>query len=211
VGVGGGGAVGGGRGSVTGASPFNSSASTSNIHELTELKSNSNASAALTHRRQEGLYVKFLRLGGIQIDVSTTGFIINLTKFKAQMDEFRCQGEVLQWSTLIFNMERHLAMSLFRNAASSSLSRVARLFRFSSSSSNLSTSSAGSSTHGSSSADLSHLKKAAHVKWEDVEDPSLANALKRSALGLPPTSINDKATRAKDKESTQEGKGVKVK
>ncbi len=139
------------------------------------------ATMALTNRRQEGLYVKFLRLGGIQIEVSTQGFILNLTRFKAQMDEFRCQGEVLQWSTLIGNMERHLAMSLLANAASNSLSRFTHMFRFP----------GQRDTDFTNSTDDNSLepvnKKSAFVMWEGTQDVHTATSMKRSALGLPPS------------------------
>ena len=139
------------------------------------------ATMALTNRRQEGLYVKFLRLGGIQIEVSTQGFILNLTRFKAQMDEFRCQGEVLQWSTLIGNMERHLAMSLLANAASNSLSRFTHMFRFP----------GQRDTDYTNSTDDNSLeqvnKKSAFVIWEGAQDVHTATSMKRSALGLPPS------------------------
>lgn len=155
------------------------------------------STTAVSTRRQEGVYVKFLRLGGIQIEVSTAGFMLNLNKFKAQMDEFRCQGEVLPWNRLIANMERHMAVSLFTNAASNSLSRFTQLFRFSGT--------AATEVSGVSSADGSstQAKKATFVKWEKVEDPSTAMSLKRSALGLPPTKVKsslDQKARAESSE-----------
>lgn len=140
------------------------------------------ATMTLTNRRQEGLYVKFLRLGGIQIEVSTQGFILNLTRFKAQMDEFRCQGEVLQWSTLIGNMERHLAVSLLSNAASNSLSRFTHLFRFPGQHAVEHT----DSQDGDSYREPVH-KKSAFVMWEGAQDVHSATSMKRSALGLPPS------------------------
>ncbi|KAJ1439175.1 hypothetical protein B484DRAFT_444142 [Ochromonadaceae sp. CCMP2298] len=127
-----------------------------------------------TTQRQEGLYVKFLRLGGIHIEVSTAGFLMNLFRFKAQMDEFRCQGEVLSWSTLISNMERHLVLSVLRNAASSSISRFTHLFRF-------------NGPSESAAADTSTGRKASYKAWDEVSD-DVATTMKRSALGLPPPS-----------------------
>jgi hypothetical protein len=127
------------------------------------------ATTTVAHRRQEGVYVKFLML--------------NLTKFKAQMDEFRCQGEVLQWNTLVFNMERHMAVSLFTNAASNSLSRFTQLFRFT-----------GHAVEGAPGGNgEAAANKTKSSKWEATEDPHMAAALKRSALGLPPakTKPND--------------------
>jgi hypothetical protein len=128
-------------------------------------------STAVANRRQEAVYVKFLRLGGIQLEVSTAGFMLNLTKFKAQMDEFRCQGEVLQWKTLVFNMERHMAVSLFTNAASNSLSRFTQMFRFPGP-----VIETGTSTESGVSRTMSGLS----------DDTNMTTSMKRSALGLPP-------------------------
>lgn len=150
-----------------------------------------------TSRRQEGVYVKFLRLGGIQIEVSTAGFMLNLNKFKAQMDEFRCQGEVLQWNTLVANMERHMAVSLFTNAASNSLSRFTQMFRFSGGGTGHAIDTTPGPVGSSSDVSSAQVKKAAFVKWERVGDPNTATSLKRSALGLPPSqlkSANDQRT-----------------
>lgn len=135
--------------------------------------------------------MKFLRLGGIQIEVSTQGFILNLTKFKAQMDEFRCQGEVLQWPTLIANMERHLAVSLFTNAASSSLSRFTHLFRFSGQPVIVEQQHHAKDNKDKDSADpvaeAPPPRKSSFAIWEGTENIHTATSLKRSALGLPPS------------------------
>jgi hypothetical protein len=110
--------------------------------------------------------------------------MLNLTKFKAQMDEFRCQGEVLQWNTLVFNMERHMAVSLFTNAASNSLSRFTQLFRFS-----------GHAVEGAPGGNAeAAANKTKSSQWEATEDPHMAAALKRSALGLPPAKAKRNGT-----------------
>lgn len=139
----------------------------------------------VANRRQEGVYVKFLRLGGIQLEVSTAGFMINLTKFKAQMDEFRCQGEVLQWKTLVFNMEKHLAVSLFTNAASNSLSRFTQMFRFT-----------GQALDAVGMGTETGIRRTKSAQWEGSEDTTLTTSMKRSALGLPPSHNDSSAANA---------------
>lgn len=81
--------------------------------------------------RQEGLYIRYFRLGEINVDISTIGFAINLDRFKAVMETFHCRREVLDWKRLIWNIERHLAWSLTKNTASSSMSKIGDFFRFS--------------------------------------------------------------------------------
>jgi hypothetical protein len=88
--------------------------------------------------RQEGLYIRYFRLGEINVDISTIGFAINLDRFKAVMETFHCRREVLDWKRLIWNIERHLAWSLTKNTASSSMSKIGDFFRFSGFSTNVS-------------------------------------------------------------------------
>jgi hypothetical protein len=159
------------------------------------------ATMTMANRRHEGLYVKFLRLGGIQIEVSSQGFILNVTKFKAQMDEFRCQGEVLQWPTLIANMERHMAVSLFTNAASNSLSRFTHLFRFPG---QHSPEPLGIGSPGAEPVEMPR-KKSTFALWDNSEDLHTATSLKRSALGLPPTKGSASQSRMRSKSEAAAG------
>lgn len=192
------------RKSITGLSHGLTTSTSDNPHENSNNNTTNTTSnnTAVTQRRQEGVYVKFLRLGGIQLEVTTAGFILNLTKFKAQMDEFRCQGEVLQWKTLVFNMERHLAVSLFTNAASNSLSRFTKMFRFTGS----------SITDGSSTSMSDYTMRSKSAVWEGSEDPGHATTLKRSALGLPPSAAAQRQQTAAEQktEETDTAKAMRL-
>jgi hypothetical protein len=77
-------------------------------------------------KRQEGLYVVYLRVGDINVDVSTAGFgfAFNLDRFQAVMEKFFCKKQVLDWRRLIWQLEKHLVTSLIKNTASSSFTRL---------------------------------------------------------------------------------------
>ena len=75
-------------------------------------------------KRQEGVYIKYLRIGDINIELNTKGFPINLDRNRAVVDPFTCKGVVVDWHTLIRNVEIHAALSVFNNAASNSFSRL---------------------------------------------------------------------------------------
>jgi hypothetical protein len=79
--------------------------------------------------KQEGVYIKYMRVGDINVDVSTLGFTLNLDKFKAVMEPFFCRGELLTWKRLIWLFERHLVWSLTKNTAATSLTRLGEMFR----------------------------------------------------------------------------------
>ncbi|RYH13907.1 hypothetical protein EON65_34555 [archaeon] len=79
--------------------------------------------------KQEGLYIKYMRVGDINVDVSTLGFAINLDKFKAVMEPFFCRGEVLTWTRLIWSFERHLVWSLTKHTATTGLNKIGEFLR----------------------------------------------------------------------------------
>ena len=82
--------------------------------------------------RQEGLYIRYLRVGDIQVDVSLSGFPLNVENYRAVVEPFFCRGTVLlNWQRLIYSFERHASRSLIRNTASSSLTRLSNFFSFS--------------------------------------------------------------------------------
>ena len=81
--------------------------------------------------RQEGVYIRYLRVGDIQVDVSLSGFPLNVENYRAVVEPFFCRGEVLpNWQRLIYSFERHASRSLIRNTASSSLTRLSNFFSF---------------------------------------------------------------------------------
>lgn len=116
--------------------------------------------------RQEGVYIKFFRLGEIRIEVCTTGFLINLSGFRAEVNEFRCQGECMLWSQLVWKLEQHAAISLIKNAAKGSLSKMTNALTYS-----------GGANDAVDSPDDQPL-------WEKEQDSAVAESMKRSALGL---------------------------
>lgn len=79
--------------------------------------------------KQEGLYIKYMRVGDINVDVSTIGFAINLDKFKAVMEPFFCRGEVMTWTRLIWTFERHLVWSLTKHTATTGLNKIGEFLR----------------------------------------------------------------------------------
>jgi hypothetical protein len=80
----------------------------------------------LAKKRQEGLYIVYLRVGDINVDVSTAGFgfALNLDRFQAIMDKYFCKKQVLNWKRLIWEVEKHLVTSLIKNTASSSFTKL---------------------------------------------------------------------------------------
>jgi len=116
--------------------------------------------------RQEGVYIKFFRLGEIRIEVCTTGFLINLNGFRAEVNEFRCQGECMLWSQLVWKLEQHAAISLIKNAAKGSLSKMTNALTYS-----------GGANDAVDSPDDQPV-------WEKEQDSAVADSMKRSALGL---------------------------
>lgn len=139
--------------------------------------------------RQEAVYVKFFRLGEIKFEVHTTGFLINLSSFKAEMSEFVCQGECMLWSQLIWKMEQHIAINLLRNAASSGFTRITDILSSSASTvvatARIADNSRASFDRSRNGNTQQQHKRGMFLKWEDIDDPTVADNLKRSALGLP--------------------------
>ncbi len=113
-----------GIGSVTGSSA-SSSLTASN---------NSVSTGGADNTRQEGLYINYLRVGDVYVDVTTTGFPLNLTKYRAVVESFFCRGEVMDWHALFLKIERHARWSLTKHTASNSLTKLSNFFSWKSSS-----------------------------------------------------------------------------
>lgn len=90
--------------------------------------SNATSTAVSKKKHQESVYITYFRVGVINVDVSTSGFAINLDKFKAVMEEYVCRKELSDWKKLIYSLEKHLVLSLFKHTASSSLTRIGEFF-----------------------------------------------------------------------------------
>lgn len=77
---------------------------------------------------QEGLYIRYLRVGDVAIDVSTAGFsIINLDRFQAVVKPYLCRNVVLDWKRLVWSLEMHFVSNLIRHTANNKLSKLFRL------------------------------------------------------------------------------------
>lgn len=83
----------------------------------------SNSGAA----RQEALFIRYLRVGEISVDVTTAGFPLNITNYKATVDPFFKRGTVMDWHRLILKIERHAKLSVARHTASNSISTIGNI------------------------------------------------------------------------------------
>ena len=58
-------------------------------------------------KNQEVLYIKFMRMGDITLEVSTAGFLLNTREYKVCVDPFVLHGKVLDWGRLLYKIEIH--------------------------------------------------------------------------------------------------------
>jgi hypothetical protein len=66
----------------------------------------------VANRRQECVYLRYIRVGKINLDVSTVGFRINVNKFKVVVEDFVDRGTVCNWKELVWSLEKHIIVSL---------------------------------------------------------------------------------------------------
>ena len=74
--------------------------------------------AALRPKNQEAIYIKYMRVGEIVVDVSTAGFFVNLKEYKASIDAFVLHGKVYDWQRLLLKVEKQAAGSVARHTIS---------------------------------------------------------------------------------------------
>jgi hypothetical protein len=74
--------------------------------------------------RQEALFIKYLRVGHIAVEVNTIGFAFNLEKYKAIVNEFSLRNKVLDWHRLIWKFEMHIALCMTSHTATSSMNKL---------------------------------------------------------------------------------------
>ena len=86
-----------------------------------------NVGASGTAARQEALFIRYLRVGEISVDVTTAGFPLNITNYKATVDPFFKRGTVMDWHRLILKIERHAKLSVARHTASNSISTIGNI------------------------------------------------------------------------------------
>ena len=75
---------------------------------------------------QSALYIKYLRVGDINVEVSTTGFPVNLKGYNAVVAPFIKHGRVIDWPRLIWMIEKHAIWSVTKHTATSGFSQVLR-------------------------------------------------------------------------------------
>ena len=66
-------------------------------------------------RRQECLYLRYFRVGNINLDLTTKGFTLNVNNFKLVMEAFVHRGTLCSWRDLVWNLEKHVLLSFSRH------------------------------------------------------------------------------------------------
>ena len=81
-----------------------------------------------TGPRQEGFYFKYLRVGDVNVDVSTSGFTFNVDNYKAVVEPFVKRGEVMNWTKFVWELEKHASWSLINNTASTQFHKIGNVY-----------------------------------------------------------------------------------
>lgn len=82
------------------------------------------AGSQTSNTRKEGIYVKYIRVGEINVGVSTVGFPINLEDYKAVVEPFVLHSKVLDWPMLLWKLEKHATWSVTKHTASNSMTKL---------------------------------------------------------------------------------------
>lgn len=88
----------------------------------------SSGNEQITGPRQEGFYFKYLRVGDINVDVSTSGFTFNVDNYKAVVEPFVKRGEVMNWTRFVWELEKHASWSLTYNTAATQFHKIGTYF-----------------------------------------------------------------------------------
>ena len=64
---------------------------------------------------QEAVYIKYMRVGEIVVNVSTAGFIINTKGYAACVDPLVLHGKVYDWGRLLLKVEKQAANSVAKH------------------------------------------------------------------------------------------------
>jgi hypothetical protein len=95
------------------------------VTQTTTVTTNNNPSSSSSSvTRQEALFIKYLRVGHIAVEVNTIGFAFNLEKYKAIVNEFSLRNKVLDWHRLIWKFEMHIALCMTSHTATSSMNKL---------------------------------------------------------------------------------------
>lgn len=77
---------------------------------------------------QEGLYINYLRLGDIILNITTTGFpLLNVNNLNITVDSFVKRGEIMDWQRLLWLLEMHTTWCVTSNIASGGINRFKRM------------------------------------------------------------------------------------
>ena len=68
--------------------------------------------------------MKYIRVGEINVGVSTEGFPINLEDYKAVVEPFVLHSKVLDWPMLLWKLEKHATWSVTKHTASNSMTKL---------------------------------------------------------------------------------------
>lgn len=102
---------------------------TANSSALTSTNA-SNSTIIGNVNRQECLYIKYMRVGELNVDVSTSEFPINISNYRAIVEAFvLSRGDIYDWSLLVTRYERHAMLSVTKNFATNSLNRIGKIFQ----------------------------------------------------------------------------------
>lgn len=74
--------------------------------------------------KQEALFVKYLRVGDIVLEVSTFGYAVPLTKVPVVVNEFSIRNKVMDWQGLIWKFEMHAILCVSSHTATKSMNRL---------------------------------------------------------------------------------------
>lgn len=74
--------------------------------------------------KREALYIKYLRVGDIVLEVSTLGYAVPLTKVPVVVNEFSVRNKVLDWHQLIWKFEMHAILCVSSHTATKSMNRL---------------------------------------------------------------------------------------
>lgn len=78
--------------------------------------------------RAEAIYLKCLRVGQFDVVVSTAGFPVNLSNYKAMIEPYMQQHKIVTWPHLIRKLEHHAAWSVTKHTAENSFKKLRHLF-----------------------------------------------------------------------------------
>lgn len=74
--------------------------------------------------QRSAIYIKYLRVGDINVEVSTNGFPVNLKGYNAIVAPLIRHGRVADWPSLIWMFEKHAIWSVTKHTATSGITQM---------------------------------------------------------------------------------------